>query len=174
LSRTGLDRRRFREQMMCAHRPAARPPSRPRRRSIRMRPMTSSTNTLVEVRAIDRTSSPPRGSKPDVLRREPNPGQQSVIASRCRPFWDADAGDRISQLSAISDTLWRCPWSRCRRCRRNSDVVSLENLDQALVLRAILVDPGELVACRPECATRVWRSARTAAALSFPVSISPR
>ena len=43
------------------------------------RPMTSSTNTLVEVRAIERTSSEASSAETATyLATEPKPGQQSV------------------------------------------------------------------------------------------------
>ena len=67
--------------MMCGASPRLQP-ARPPAAAIQpaCRPMTSSTNTLVEVRAMDSTSS--AASRVDTamyLAAEPNPGQQSVI-----------------------------------------------------------------------------------------------
>ena len=72
--------RDFGNRMMCGGSPAF-VPARPPAAAIQpaCRPITSSTNTLVEVRAIEATSS--AASRVDTatyLATEPNPGQQSV------------------------------------------------------------------------------------------------
>ena len=67
--------------MMCGASPAFSPAS-PPAAAIQpaWRPMTSSTNTLVEVRAIEATSSAAsRVETAMYLAAEPNPGQQSVM-----------------------------------------------------------------------------------------------
>ena len=68
--------------MMCGASPRLLP-ARPPAAAIQpaCRPMTSSTKTLVEVRAIDRTSSAAsRVETAMYLAADPNPGQQSVKA----------------------------------------------------------------------------------------------
>ena len=66
---------------MCGASPAfsaARPPAAAIQPACR--PITSSTNTLVEVRAIEATSKPAsRIETATYFATEPNPGQQSVI-----------------------------------------------------------------------------------------------
>src|SRR5215469_13877122 len=66
--------------MMCGGSPGLRPAS-PLEAAIQpaCRPITSRTNTFVEVRAIEATSSPAsRVETAMYLATEPNPGQQSV------------------------------------------------------------------------------------------------
>ena len=85
---------------MCGGSPALRP-ARPPAAAIQpaWRPITSSTNTLVEVRAIEATSiAASRVETAMYLATEPNPGtavgmRQVVVDG----LGHADAGDRIAQ-----------------------------------------------------------------------------
>src|SRR5215469_12585981 len=95
--------------MMCGGSPGLRPAS-PLEAAIHpaCRPMTSSTNTLVEVRAIEATSSPAsRVETATYLATEPKPGQQSV----CGRSLSTVLGTPTQVMgypsdSPICETLW--------------------------------------------------------------------
>ena len=115
--------------------------------------MTSSTNTFVEVRAIEATSS--AASRVDTamyLAAEPKPGQQSVMRQIVVDgLGNPDAGDGIAHLHADLGHLVRGIHGIVAAVVEEvADVVRPEYLDQPLVLGAVLVYPGELVARRAE------------------------
>ena len=110
------------------------------------RPITSSTNTWVEVRLIAARSN--AASRSEVARyfaAEPNPGEQSVMARSLStvlgipahtigsPSSSANLADLIRGVLRVTATI----------VEKETDVVRTEHFDQALVLSAVLViDPS--------------------------------
>jgi hypothetical protein len=79
-------------------------------------------------------------------------GDRQIVVDR---FGDADAGYRVSHLLADLRHLVRGVHGIVAAVVEEiPDVVRLEDLDQTLVFRAVLVDTGKLVARRTECAAR--------------------
>ena len=119
--------------------------------------MTSRMNTRVDVRAIDATSS--AASRVDTatyFATEPKPGQRvgdgQVVVDGLR---HADADDRVAELLADLRHLVRGVHRVAAAVVEEvADVVRLEDLDQPLVLGAVLVEALELVARGAERAAR--------------------
>src|SRR5271154_5594821 len=94
--------------MMCGASPALSP-AKPPAAAIQpaCRPITSSTNTLVEVRAIEATSS--AASRVDTamyFAAEPNPGQQSVMGKSLSTVFGIPMQVSGTDIcTAISDTF---------------------------------------------------------------------
>ena len=117
------------------------------------RPMTSSTNTLVEVAAMERTSK--LASRVDTamyLATDPKPGQLSVMGrslSTVLGTWMAWRGAPM-RLGELRDLEAGVGGVAAAVVEEVADVVGLEDLDEPLVLAAAVFEALELVAARPE------------------------
>ena len=133
------------------------------------RPITSRMNTLVEVlRHRGARRSPPRAiDDRDVLRDRAEAGaavgDRQVVVDGLRHVdrLDADSRSVLGELRHLEAGVGRVVAAVVEEV---ADVVRLEHLDQALVLRAVVLEPLQLVAAEPNAPPGVWRSAAIAAA----------
>ena len=167
----GLVERHFGEQQHAAGSALSASSARPTAAVIQpaWRPITSSTKILVDVLAIDATSN--AASRIDVatyFATEPKPGQLSVIGrSLSTVFGTWIARQRIAErLRDLRHLEAGVGGVVAAVVEEVADVVRAEHLDQALVLRAALLEALELVAARaeraaPACAQRRDRARRS-------------
>ena len=162
--------------MMCGGSPALRP-ARPPAAAIQpaWRPMTSSTNTLVEVRAIEATSSAAsRVETATYLATEPNPGQQSVCGRSLStvlgtPIQMIGIAQRFGQLRHLQRGVHGIIAAVIEEV---ADVVGPEHLDETLVFGAVLLQALEFETGRTEGArTGVCLSPRMVWRLSLLTSM---